>query len=85
MVIKKRTTGGVMTAILNKNPDPLLSSDEAGIYLGVHRKTPAIWRARKKFLDILPSVLIGNRRYYRQSTLENFLRIRTSSGSGTSA
>jgi predicted DNA-binding transcriptional regulator AlpA len=40
-------------------------------------KTLAIWRSRRRFLDLLPPVYVGRCVRYRQSSVENFISART--------
>ena len=60
--------------------DPLLSPDETAARLRCTVASLAVWRSKRRYN--LPFVRIGNRIFYRQSTLERFIRERETDETG---
>lgn len=56
-------------------PDPLLTEQQAGQYLGVKPTTLQVWRSTKRYG--LPYVKVGHLVRYRRSALDEFLSSRT--------
>jgi hypothetical protein len=58
----------------------LLSPDETAARLRCTVASLAVWRSKRRYN--LPFVRIGNRIFYRQSTLERFIRERETDETG---
>jgi hypothetical protein len=57
--------------------DPLFNDRETAAYLRIHPRTPAQWRQRRRFTDVLPPIYIGSRVFYKKSSLDAFIASRT--------
>lgn len=58
--------------------DPLLTSSEASIYIGVTANTLSVWRCVGRYN--IPFVKVGRLVRYRKSELDAFIERRTVSG-----
>jgi len=64
---------------LSTERDPLLSGDEIETRTrgAVKKKTLNYWRCVGRYASELPYIKVGRSVYYRQSTIENFLKERS--------
>ena len=73
-----QSQSAISTILKNQSTDPLLTPKETADYLGVTKKTLAVWRCVGRYN--IPFIKVGRLVKYRKSALDTFLDSRTHGG-----
>jgi excisionase family DNA binding protein len=74
----QQSQSAISAIIKSESSDPLFTSLEAALYIGVTEKTLAVWRCVGRYN--IPFIKVGRLVKYRKSALDAFLDSRTHGG-----